>query len=360
MRLIDKKYMKLALELAETACHQTSPNPSVGAIIVNEGEIVGMGAHLKSGEAHAETLALEMAKERAKQATLYVTLEPCSHEGKQAPCTEAIIRSGIKRVVIACLDQNELVNGVKDLQEAGIEVEVGLLEKRARKHYEVFFHTLKHKKPYVTVKTAMSLDGKIATKTGESKWITNEQARQDGRLYRHLNDAILVGSGTVIHDDPQLTTRFRGGRNPLRIVLDTRLRIPLLSQLVQDKRAETWIFTGNQVSPKRKKLFQAQGVKVISCKTEKIDLKMMLNYLYEQGIQTLLVEGGARINGAFLKADLIDQLICYMAPILIGGKTARSSFMGSGHALLSDSLALEIEKVEQLESNLKIIAKKGY
>lgn len=260
----DQDYMNLAINVAKAGVGQTTPNPVVGAIIVNEGRVVGIGAHLKAGEPHAEVHAIRMAGEKAQNATAYVTLEPCSHHGKTPPCADLLITSKVKRVVVATTDPNPLVagKGIAKLKAAGIEVEVGVCKEQADALNSVFFHYLEKKRPYITLKSATTLDGKIATVTGESKWITGDAARQDVHLYRSIHDAILVGVNTVLMDNPSLTTRLPNGtgKNPIRVILDSKLRTPLDSQIVNDGKAETWIIVSNQVN--QEKINEFSGKKV--------------------------------------------------------------------------------------------------
>lgn len=360
MLMNDKEYMDVALDLAKAVQGQTSPNPPVGAVIVKNGAIVGIGAHMQAGAAHAEVHAIEMAGDKACNATIYVTLEPCSHFGKTPPCADAIIKSGIKRVVIATKDKNPKVagKGIEKLQKANITVELGVGEAKANALYVPFFHFAKTKTPYVTVKSATSLDGKSATKTGESKWITGEKARLDVHHYRHENDAILVGVNTVITDDPQLTVRLsNGGRNPLRIILDTHLRTPDKAKLVTDGKAETWIFVGKNVSPDRVDFFTANtDASIIQLEHEAIEIDEVLTFLGHKAIMTLFVEGGSRINGSFLQAKAVNQLITYMAPKLIGGEAAPTSFAGTGIVSIDDALDLSVKSVEMLGDDIKIIS----
>jgi len=354
----DEVYMQYALELAKKTIGQTSPNPVVGAVVVKNNQIVGFGAHLYAGDAHAEVHAINMAKEHAKDATLYVTLEPCSHHGKTPPCTELIINSGIKRVVIATRDPNERVSGINPLREAGIEVETGILEKEASDMNQPFFHYIQTKRPYITLKTATSFDGKTATKTGESKWITGEEARFDAHTYRHTHDAILVGVNTVITDNPSLTTRLKkgGGRNPIRIILDTHLRTPPDAKVISDGQSETWIFVGKHVTEKAKQCYEKhKQVRIIQLEEDKVHINKMLEILGEKGVMSLFVEGGATVNGAFLQDKIFNRLVLYMAPMLIGGD-APSAFLGKGFASLTESPSLSIKKVEQLGTDLKIEA----
>ncbi|WLV25986.1 bifunctional diaminohydroxyphosphoribosylaminopyrimidine deaminase/5-amino-6-(5-phosphoribosylamino)uracil reductase RibD [Aciduricibacillus chroicocephali] len=354
-------YMKMALNLAQEVAGQTSPNPPVGAVVVKDGEVIGFGAHLKAGGPHAEVHAINMAGERVKGATIYVTLEPCSHYGKTPPCAELIVKSGIKRCVVAVKDVNDLVagKGIALLQESGIEVEVGVLEEEALKVNEAFFHYVRTKMPYVTLKTAASLDGKTATHTGESKWITGSEARVDVHRDRHKHDAILVGVNTVIQDNPSLTARIPGGsRNPLRIIMDTRLNTPEDAVIVTDQKAETWIFTSNAVSDEKIERFaNHEGVRIFRLEEEEVTVETVLRTLGEKGIMTLYVEGGAAIHASFLEAKLFNQVILYFAPKLIGGREAPTVFAGRGFASIEESMELVIETFEKIGPDLKIVAK---
>ncbi|MFC5774252.1 bifunctional diaminohydroxyphosphoribosylaminopyrimidine deaminase/5-amino-6-(5-phosphoribosylamino)uracil reductase RibD [Ectobacillus antri] len=357
--MTDTTYMKLALQLASATNGQTNPNPMVGAVVVKNGEIVGVGAHLRAGEAHAEVHALQMAGEKAQGATLYVTLEPCNHFGKTPPCTEQIIQSGIARVVIATQDNNPLVagSGIKKLQEASIMVETGLLAEEATQLNNIFFHTIQHKKPYVTLKTAMSLDGKIASTTGESKWITGSQARMDVHQYRHQHDAILVGVNTIIADNPSLTTRLpNGGKNPIRIILDTHLRTPLSAKVLHDNAAPTWLVTGASVSEEQIRQYESYA-SILSMPTERISVPNLLQVLYEQGISSLFVEGGSQIHASFIESHMYNQLVIYMSGHLIGGQQAPTFFGGTGFSL-QDAPKLYIASVEQMGDDIKLIARR--
>ncbi len=355
----DKEYMDLAIKLARAAEGQTSPNPQVGAVVVKDGQIIGMGAHLKAGEPHAEVHAIRMAGEKANGATLYVTLEPCSHFGKTPPCSNLVIESGIRKVFVASVDPNPLVGGagIKKMQDAGIEVDVGLLEEEATALNKVFFHYISTGLPYVTLKSASSLDGKIATVTGESKWITGEEARKDVHQFRHTHDAILVGVNTVIKDNPSLTTRLdTGGKNPIRVILDTTLRTPLEANIVNDQAAETIIVTGTEANPERVEKFLGFGVEVIKLETTKIRIADMLKKLGDQGITSLYVEGGAEVHGSFLKEKAFQRVITYIAPKLLGGKSAPTAYGGDGIARLEDTVPLGIIDVKQIGQDIRIIA----
>lgn len=357
--MTDQEYMRLALDLAKAAQGQTSPNPTVGAVVVKDGVIVGFGAHLKAGEGHAEVHALKMAGDKAEGATAYVTLEPCSHFGKTPPCSNLLIEKKVKRVVVASLDNNPLVSGkgVQRLKDAGIEVEVGVLETEARELNTVFFHYMAEHKPYVTIKTAMSLDGKIATVTGESKWITGEQARLDVHRYRHEHDAILVGVNTVLADNPSLTTRLpNGGKHPIRIILDTNLRTPLDSLVVTDGMAPTWIIVGSHVPQEKWEQYTSDMVTVIRASKSRIEINEVLAILGEKGILSLFVEGGQQVNASFLEAKCFQQFIVYISPKLIGGQAAPTIFGGSGFSSLADAASLSIQSIETIGDDIKIVA----
>ncbi|WP_242143673.1 MULTISPECIES: bifunctional diaminohydroxyphosphoribosylaminopyrimidine deaminase/5-amino-6-(5-phosphoribosylamino)uracil reductase RibD [unclassified Bacillus cereus group] len=359
--MTDQEYMKIALQLAQSTAGQTSPNPMVGAVVVKNGKIVGMGAHLRAGEEHAEVHALRMAGAHAKGATVYVTLEPCSHFGKTPPCCDLLIKKKIKRVVIATLDSNPLVagNGKKKLEEAGIHVTTGILEEEALSLNRYFFHYMKTKHPFVTLKTAMSLDGKIATTTGESKWITEDAARDDVHHYRHTHDAILVGVNTVIADNPSLTTRLpNGGKNPIRIILDTHLRTPLLSRVVTDRVAPTWIIVGKNVQKDQILQYTSEHVSVLQMNKDCIEIQDLLTLLGEKQILSLFVEGGQSIHASFLEASCFNEIVTYISPKLIGGKDAPTWFGGTGFIQLQDALSLQFQKMTQIGNDIKIIARK--
>ncbi|WP_139343285.1 bifunctional diaminohydroxyphosphoribosylaminopyrimidine deaminase/5-amino-6-(5-phosphoribosylamino)uracil reductase RibD [Virgibacillus siamensis] len=354
----DEYYMQIALNLARAVSGQTSPNPPVGAVVVKNGEILGFGAHLKAGEAHAEVHALQMAGERSGGATIYVTLEPCSHHGRTPPCADLIVKNGISRTVVAATDPNKKVagQGLEKLRKAGIEVKQGVLEKEANAVNAAFFHFIQTKKPYVTVKSAVSLDGKTATHTGDSKWVTGEAARLDVHQYRHMHDAILVGVNTVITDNPSLTARLPNGRkNPIRIILDTSLKTPLDATILNDGKAETWIFTKSVVSDVAEKSY-AEKESVTIVRLEKLDVESVLQYLGRHGIMSLFVEGGAAVNGSFLESGYINQLITYMAPKLIGGQAAPTSFAGNGFSYMKDTLEMVIRHVEMIGNDIRIVA----
>ncbi|CAM4042136.1 5-amino-6-(5-phosphoribosylamino)uracil reductase [Bacillus manliponensis] len=357
--MTDQQYMALALQLAKSVSSQTSPNPTVGAVVVNDGQIVGLGAHLKCGTEHAEVHALRMAGEQANGATVYVTLEPCSHFGKTPPCCNLLIEKKVKRVVIGAVDENPLVfgNGIKALKQAGIDVCVGVLEKEAKQLNHFFFHYMKTKRPFVTLKAAMSLDGKTATTLGESRWITGDEARLNTHQYRNEYDAILVGVNTILADNPHLTTRLpNGGKNPIRIVLDTHLQTPLSSHIIADGVAQTWLIVGREVEKEKIKQYESNTVSVLQMNTKQIDIHKLLSLLGEKHILSLFVEGGQTVHASFIKANLFDEIITYISPTLIGGKDAPTWFGGDGFSHLRDALSLQIQTVEQYGEDIKIVA----
>lgn len=353
-----QEYMSLALTLARSTIGQTSPNPSVGAVVVKDGRIIGMGSHLQAGQAHAEVHALNQAGEQAIGADVYVTLEPCAHHGKTPPCADLLVERKVKKVYVASVDPNPKVagKGIEKLQRAGIEVEVGLLEEEASEINETFFYYLKTKRPFVTIKAAMTMDGKIATASGDSKWITSEQARMDVHQQRARHDAILVGSNTVRHDNPQLTARLpQGGKNPIRIVLDTHLSLQS-DRLILNNDAPTWIVCGKQADAND---FQQRHptIKVIQTATEKIELDHVLTLLGEQGIQSLYVEGGSAIHHSFLQEKLFQECHWYIAPKLLGGKDAIPVIGGIAPEKMSEALDLTIVSLMQIGPDIKIVAR---
>ncbi|MBA4536755.1 bifunctional diaminohydroxyphosphoribosylaminopyrimidine deaminase/5-amino-6-(5-phosphoribosylamino)uracil reductase RibD [Bacillus aquiflavi] len=353
------EYMKLALSLARAAEGQTSPNPLVGAVVVKNGNILGMGAHLRAGTPHAEVHAIRAAGVEASGSDLYVTLEPCSHHGKTPPCTELIIEAGIKRVIVATQDPNPLVagKGIERLRSAGIEVEVGLCKGEADNMNKPFFHFIKTRQPFVTLKAGLSLDGKTAASSGDSKWITSSEARLDVHELRHKHDAILVGINTVLTDDPLLTTRLpRGGKNPNRIILDTQLRTPLNARIVEDRSAKTIIITGENIDTQKKYALKQKGVEVISLSSKTISLQDVLFELGKKNIMSLLVEGGGEVHASFIKEQVYQQIIFYVAPLLIGGKQSFPVIGGNGATVMKEAEKLTFISIEKIGSDLKITA----
>ncbi|WP_240377666.1 bifunctional diaminohydroxyphosphoribosylaminopyrimidine deaminase/5-amino-6-(5-phosphoribosylamino)uracil reductase RibD [Bacillus piscicola] len=357
--MIDEEYMGLALQLASAAKGQTSPNPTVGAVVVKDGRIVGMGAHLKAGTEHAEVHALHMAGEESEGATIYVTLEPCSHYGKTPPCADLIIDKKIKRAVIATMDPNPEVagTGITKLKNAGIDVVTDTGKQEADWLNRDFFHYMKTKTPYVTLKTAASLDGKTAAESGDSQWITGPEARADGHRLRHEHDAIMVGIGTVLKDDPSLTVRLpNGGLNPIRIILDSSLKTPPSAKMIQDMQAPVWVICSPKAEEKKKAALREAGVSVIETKSEQVNIKEVLDILGQKKIVSLYVEGGAALHGSFLHERAFQELVCYFAPKLIGGNGAPSMLGGSGSRYMNEALDVEIRSTEKIGEDIKLVA----
>ena len=358
----DEKYMRLAMQLAGNAIGRTSPNPLVGAVIVKDNRVVGCGWHRKAGTPHAEVHALNQAGELAQGADVYVTLEPCAHYGKTPPCAKALVEAKVKNVYGGLLDVNPKVagKGFKILEDAGIHVEYGFLQDELRKQNEVFFKWIEHKKPFVVLKAAMTLDGKIATATGQSKWITNETSRAYGYKLRDIYDGIMVGINTVIEDNPMLTARVDGGKNPIRIVVDSSLKIDINANVVQDKSAKTIIATTDKADKDKILKLQAQDVDVVVVdkdKNDKVDIEKLLDILGQQNICSILVEGGATLSGSFVAKKLVDKVYFFIAPKIVGGKEAKTPVAGTGILNLQEALALKDIQIEKLEEDILIIGR---
>lgn len=350
--------MKTALELAARARGRTSPNPMVGACVVKDGKIAGCGFHRRAGAPHAEVQALQDAGEQARGATLYVNLEPCCHHGRTGPCTEAVIQAGIARVVVAMADPNPLVagKGIGALQDAGVEVTPGVLEDEARELNEVFIKYITTGLPFVVAKAAVSLDGKIATRTGRSKWITGEAARAYGHRLRDWYDAIMVGIGTVLADDPSLTTRLPGGggRDPVRVIVDSQARTPLKARvLTQSSGAATLIATTAGAPLARVELLRQAGAKVLVAGAgPRVDLAGLLKILVQEGITSVLIEGGAAVHGSALAERIVDKAAWFIAPKIIGGREAPGAVGGEGVNDPSEAAELERLKISRLGPDL--------
>ncbi|MDQ0177487.1 bifunctional diaminohydroxyphosphoribosylaminopyrimidine deaminase/5-amino-6-(5-phosphoribosylamino)uracil reductase RibD [Bacillus chungangensis] len=325
-------YMRQAICLAKIAGGQTSPNPMVGAVIVKNGEIVGIGTHLKAGENHAEIHALHMAGKKAIGATLYVTLEPCSHSGKTPPCVDAIIQAGIARVVIAMEDPNPLVSGkgISTLMNHYISVSVGVLEEQAKQLNECYCFSMKTKKPFVCLKTSSTLDGKITDYRKGFCRITSDHVKKEVHELRRKYDAILVGINTIIHDDPLLTVReIPTYTQPIKVILDSNLKIPIESKVFQNEEGKTIIFTTDHASPVKEQALKKKGAKVF--RTGKVmNLHKVMKILYSLGVISVLVEGGGNVNFSFLKENLVNKVIIYKKLNLIGGKNAITLIDGEG------------------------------
>lgn len=337
-------YMDLALQLAGATGGQTASNPAVGCVIVKGGRIIGMGAHLKRGTAHAEIHALQMAGLEAEGATVYVTLEPCSHHGRTPPCADRLINEKVAHVVIAALDPNPLVagQGLARLQAAGIAVTAGVREAESLALNEMFNKYIVTRRPFVTLKTASTLDGRIASQSGDSKWITGAESREYVHQLRHRHQAIMIGIGTALADDPQLNTRLAvDALDPLRVVIDSRLRLPAQARMLQDGGAPVIVFTtANADADKRCELEAVGAEVVVAGDGEQVDLALTLAELGRREIASVLLEGGGRLNGAMLDKRLIDKLVLFLAPKIIGGASAPSSFDFAGFARMSEAVQL--------------------
>lgn len=352
-------YMKLALQLAESVIGQTSPNPPVGCVVVKDGRIIGMGAHMKAGEPHAEVNALMQAGDKAEGADLYVTLEPCSHTGKTPPCANLIIRKKIRNVYIASVDPNPLVGGkgADKLRDAGIFVESGICEDISRTLYKHYFHFIKTKKPFVTLKTAVTFDGKTAAASGNSKWITSKEARMDVHEYRHRHDAILIGVNTVLADNPHLTTRLpQGGIHPIRIVLDTHLTIPLQANMLHDGVAPVIVVCGKGAQQSRQVALEQLGVQVKRMPSDMIHIDSLLTWLGEEQIISLFVEGGSTVHSSFIQDQAFQEIIMYMAPRILSDDKGRPVFGGTPKELIKEGTPIAFQTVEKVGPDIKIIA----
>lgn len=364
----DVYYMKRALQLAKKGCGFTNPNPMVGAVLVKEGEIIGEGFHEKYGEGHAEVNAFKHATKNPEGATIYVTLEPCSHYGKTPPCADLIIRNKVARVVIGTLDPNPLVagHGVEKLQQAGIEVVFGILEKECMELNHIFMKYIQHKQPYVLLKTAMTLDGKIATVMGESQWISCETSRRQVHELRNQYMAIMVGINTVQMDNPNLTCRLPEMSNceqPIRIVVDSRLSISEdAAVLKQQELAKTIIAIAKAMDEKKKDRLLKRGIEILEVPQFEgtkwsVDLKTLVQRLGEMEIDSILVEGGATLAFSMIEQKIVDEVVTYVAPKIIGGEQAKTPIGGKGIGWLQDAVRLERLSCEVVGQDLCIRGK---
>ncbi len=330
----DIEYMRIALDLARKGNGWVSPNPMVGAILVKDGRIIGQGYHKQYGELHAEPNAIASCTESPTGATLYVTLEPCSHYGQQPPCTKAIVESGITRVVIGSEDPNELVSGkgIQYLREHGVLVTEHILQKECDQLNEVFFHYICTKTPFVVMKYAMTMDGKIATQTGLSRWITGEVARHKVHQDRHRYSGIMVGVGTVLQDNPMLDCRLSNSKNPIRIICDSQLRTPLDSNVVTTALKIPTILATCCTDTKRHEPYLSAGCRIltISPKHNRVNLNELMKLLGAEGIDSIMLEGGGTLNWAALESGMVHKVQAYIAPKLFGGATAKTPISGLG------------------------------
>ena len=359
----DESYMKMALKLAECGIGAVNPNPLVGAVIVKDGRVIGKGWHAKYGGLHAERNALADCKESPKGATIYVTLEPCCHYGKTPPCTEAILQSGIRRVVTGSADPNPLVagKGIKILQDAGLTVDTGVLKEECDALNAVFFHYIKEKTPYVVMKYAMTLDGKIATASGASKWITGEEARKNVQNDRNRYMAIMAGVGTVLADDPKLTCRIPGGRNPIRIICDSKLRTPFKSNVVAAADEGKTILATACTDEEKIRPYLEAGCEVLTIpeKEGHIDLNVLMRLLGEKGIDSILLEGGGTLNYSALKQGIVHKVQAYIAPKLFGGADAKSPVEGCGVILPADGFLILHPTIRKIGADILIEGEVG-
>ncbi|MBU6145998.1 MAG: bifunctional diaminohydroxyphosphoribosylaminopyrimidine deaminase/5-amino-6-(5-phosphoribosylamino)uracil reductase RibD [Paenibacillaceae bacterium] len=357
MEMTDEEYMRLACTLAGAAIGQTGTNPVVGAVVVRDGRIVGIGAHLRQGEPHAEVHALGMAHTAARGATLYVTLEPCAHTGLTPPCTDAIRHAGIARVVIGCVDPDPRCRGkgIAALARWGISVTCGVLPEQTRALIASFAHRIETNRPYVTLKMAMSLDGALATSSGESKWMTGERTRAAGRALRHMHDAIAIGIGTARADDPLLTVRTEGGRDPVRIVFDSQLRLPPTARLLAPRNdgAPTAIVCAAHDAPRdAEDALRARGAHILRTDAPtRVDAAQALTMLAAMRIGSVLVEGGGILAGALLELRLVQRVVAHIAPMIVGDG-AKRAFVFDGSPHLIESIRFSNVSIDQIDDDI--------
>ena len=365
MNMSDIQYMQRAFELAKKGVGRVNPNPLVGAVIVKNGTLIGEGYHQKYGEPHAEVNAFSSLTESAENATMYVTLEPCSHFGKTPPCVDAVIKSGVSRVVVGSLDPNPLVAGrsITKMCKAGIEVEVGVLQTECDELNAVFFHYITTKTPYVIMKYAMTADGKIATRTGVSRWITGAEARNRVHADRNRIAGIMIGVGTVLADDPMLDCRTeKDPKNPIRIVCDSTLRLPISSRIVATAGQIPTILLTSIIDEKIHEPYLASGCTVLPVprKNDKLDLEFGLKLLGAMGIDSILLEGGATLNASMLEARLVQKVQTYIAPKIFGGKNAPSPVAGIGVDIPDNAYILKNTKTTILGADILIESEVDY
>ncbi len=358
---IDTVYMQRALELSKKGIGYTNPNPLVGAVIVKEGRIIGEGYHKYLGGPHAEIDAFQNAIEDVSGSTMYVTLEPCSHYGRTPPCAETIVKNKISKVVVATTDPNPLVagRGIQVLREHGIEVITDILKDEAMKINEIFIKYISTKKPFCIMKTAMTLDGKIATASGQSKWITGEASRTVVHQLRHRVSGIMVGIGTILKDDPSLTTRLDAieGMDPIRVIVDSKARIPLNVKVLNLKsNAKTIIVTTELADSKKLKALKEKNAKIIitPLKNDRVDLPYLMKQLGEMGMDSILLEGGSELNFSAVESSIVDKVIAFVAPKIVGGKLSKTPVGGLGIEHLSEAYVLDDLKVSIVSEDIMI------
>ncbi|MBO5489017.1 MAG: bifunctional diaminohydroxyphosphoribosylaminopyrimidine deaminase/5-amino-6-(5-phosphoribosylamino)uracil reductase RibD [Eubacterium sp.] len=352
--------MELAIKLAQKGLGRTAPNPMVGCVVVKDGKIVTDGYHQQYGDFHAERNALMKCDEDLTGADMYVTLEPCCHHGKTPPCTDIIIERGIGKVYVGAMDPNPKVagNGVRILREHGIEVETGIMEKECTELNETFFHYITRKIPYIAMKYAMTMDGKIATYTGDSKWVTGEEARLHVHQLRKKYSAIMVGIGTVLVDDPMLNCRIEKGVDPVRVICDSNLRIPMDSQIVKTAHHIKTIVAYAVPNEEKEQMLKEAGVGLIDCGVDgQVYFRGLVEELARMGIDSVLIEGGGTFHGTVLKSGLVDRIYCYMAPKLIGGKEAKSPVEGDGFSLMKEAIEIDDTEIIKVGRDICITGK---
>jgi len=356
-------YMKRVLELSKSGWGRTNPNPLVGAVIVKDGEIIGEGFHKALGCSHAEVDAFNNAKHSVKGATLYVNLEPCSHFGRTPPCAKAIIEAGISRVIVAMVDPNPKVSGrgIQMLKDAGINVEVGIMEAEAKKLNEIFVNYISRKKPFVILKSAMTLDGKITSVSGDSKWISGEESRKYVHKLRDRVSGIMVGINTVIKDNPSLTTRLEKGKgkDATRIVVDSKGEIPLDSTVINiASEARLILATTTRIEAAKEKSLIEKGVQIIKAdgKDGRVDLNILMDELYKMEIDSILLEGGGTLNAAALETGIVDKVMFFVAPKIIGGERAVTPVEGEGIQQMKDAVRLKDISVSRFDEDILIEA----
>lgn len=355
-KLSDKDYMLRAIDLAKKGMGYTSPNPLVGAVIVKDGRIIGEGCHEKYGDLHAERNAIKNLTESAEGATIYVTLEPCCHHGKQPPCTEAIVENRIAKVVIGSRDPNPLVSGkgTAYLREHGIIVEEDFMREECDELNPVFFHYITTGLPYVVMKYAMTLDGKIATRTGESKWITGEKSRMEVQEMRHRYRGIMVGIGTVLADDPMLNVRIEGKRSPIRIICDSSLKIPLDCRICKTAKDYRTIIACAKADENKKEQLKNLGIQIIEVPdvNNKVDLSKLMKELGSMKIDSILLEGGGTLNDSMMRAGLINEIKAFVAPKIFGGVNAKSPVAGTGFAHVDEGGIFKLNSIRQFDDDV--------
>ena len=366
-------YMRMALALAKRGEGGVSPNPMVGCVVVKDNKVIAEGYHEKYGGFHAERNALLHCREDAQGAELYVNLEPCCHHGKTPPCTEIILEKKIKKVDVGCLDSNPQVagKGVQILREHGIQVETGILEEECRKLNEVFFYYMEEKMPFAAMKYAMTLDGKIACETGDSKWVTGAEARAYVQCLRNRYRGIMAGIGTVLADNPLLNCRMEGGRNPLRIICDSRLRIPWDSQIVETAGEIETMIAWNPQAAETKSLketvdfLKGKGITLLEIPLKKdgvnpeLDLLQLFRELGARGIDSILIEGGGTLNASVLRQNLIQRVYAFVAPKLVAGANAKSPVEGAGISRMGDALELQDIEISSFGRDVCITGRMG-